>query len=75
MKTLTKAVRRAGGRTLISDQRGLSTVEYVIILVLIAVLCIGVWKAFGSTIQGKIGGSRDRINDLSTEDQPPPETL
>ena len=37
-----------------SDERGLSTVEYVIILVLIAAAAIGLWKTFGETVQGKL---------------------
>ena len=37
-----------------NDERGLSTVEYVIILVLIAVTGIAVWSSFGKTVQTKI---------------------
>ncbi|MDX2051708.1 MAG: hypothetical protein SFV15_04900 [Polyangiaceae bacterium] len=37
------------------DERGLSTVEYVIILVLVAVAAIGTWKAFGETVTRKVG--------------------
>jgi Flp pilus assembly pilin Flp len=38
-------------RKLWSDARGLSTVEYVIVLVLIAAVAIGAWKAFGKQVQ------------------------
>jgi Flp pilus assembly pilin Flp len=34
------------------DQRGLSTVEYVIILVLIAAVCVATWTAFGKKLKG-----------------------
>ncbi len=40
--------------TLQMDERGLSTVEYVIVLVLIAVTGIAVWKGFGQTVRAKI---------------------
>jgi Flp pilus assembly pilin Flp len=33
------------------DQRGLSTVEYVIILVLIAAVCVATWTAFGNKLK------------------------
>ena len=36
------------------DNRGLSTVEYVIILVLIAAAAVGSWSLFGQTVQGKL---------------------
>jgi len=44
------------------DGRGLSTVEYVIILVLIAVSAIGIWKTFGETIVTKLKDSNTKIN-------------
>ena len=49
---------------LLRDQRGLSTVEYVIILVLVAVFAIGAWKAFGSAIYGKVKDSNREVRDL-----------
>lgn len=46
---------RAGGhsleRVLRDDTWGLSTVEYIIILCLIAVVCFATWKLFGDTIE------------------------
>ncbi|HVY28777.1 MAG TPA: Flp family type IVb pilin [Polyangiaceae bacterium] len=49
-----------GGTSLVRDERGLSTVEYVIILVLIAAAAIGLWVSFG----GKI---KDKLTDVNTE--------
>jgi Flp pilus assembly pilin Flp len=48
---------------LVTDDRGLSTVEYVIILVLIAAAAVGTWSTFGSTIKGKIGDANGKIAD------------
>ena len=39
------------------DQRGLSTVEYVIILAIVAVGGIGLWKEFAKVLKDKLGGS------------------
>ncbi|HEX2675983.1 MAG TPA: hypothetical protein VHM19_05070 [Polyangiales bacterium] len=41
------------------DQRGLSTVEYVILLCLIAAMSVGLWNTFGNTVH-------DRLSDANT---------
>lgn len=39
------------------DQRGLSTVEYVLVFVLVVVAAIGTWKTFSGVIQAKVAAS------------------
>jgi Flp pilus assembly pilin Flp len=39
------------------DDRGLSTVEYVIILVLIAAAAVGTWSLLGESLRGKLKSS------------------
>jgi len=57
------------------DERGLSTVEYVILLVLMAVAGISLWSTLGGTIVKKISGSNERIEkDLSTDANMPGQT-
>jgi Flp pilus assembly pilin Flp len=51
--------------TLSEDERGLTTVEYVILLVLIAVGAIGSWRTFGGSINAKISDSTKQIDTLS----------
>ena len=70
MNKLFQSVRRMQGRslTLLRDTRGLSTVEYVIILVLVAVLAIGTWRTFGSTVKAKITESNTAVEGLSASD-------
>lgn len=46
---------------LVSDQRGLSTIEYVIILVLVAAIAIGTWSAFGHSVKCALGIANDTI--------------
>jgi Flp pilus assembly pilin Flp len=53
-----------GNRGLARDQRGLSTVEYIIILVLIAVAGIGLWRAFGETVSDKISNATGEVGGL-----------
>lgn len=68
MHTLIHKVRRfARNSSLVRDERGLSTVEYVIILVLIAVVAIGVWQAFGSAIMAQVSGATQDINGLGSD--------
>jgi len=56
--------RKPRALALSRDERGLTTVEYVIILVLLALGSIGVWRAFGSSLGGKIDESGNRIRDM-----------
>jgi Flp pilus assembly pilin Flp len=51
--------------TFAGDERGLSTVEYVIILVLIAAAAIGTWQTFGDTIKQKLSDSNAAIRDMN----------
>ena len=41
-------------KTLAHDTHGLSTVEYVIVLVLIAAVAMGTWQQFGGMVKGKL---------------------
>ncbi len=51
-------------RSLLADTRGLSTVEYVIILCLIAVVGFGIWQKFGNTVKMKTRGAESVVNGL-----------
>lgn len=50
--------------SLLEDPRGLSTVEYIIILVLIAVIAIVAWKQFGESVEYHVRDSTTQINNL-----------
>lgn len=41
-------------RDLARDERGLSTVEYVVLLVLIVAMAVAAWQSFGSNVNGKL---------------------
>lgn len=60
----------AGKTSLTKDERGLSTVEYVIILVLIASAAVGTWRSLGTTVKGKIADSDTNIQSISSADVP-----
>ena len=48
------------------DERGLSTVEYVIILVLIAAVCVATWSAFGKKVKDWLGKGESTIDNQVT---------
>jgi len=51
-------------RTLARDQRGLTTVEYIIVLGLIAVVGIAAWQRFGETLVGEVEAADGYIADV-----------
>ncbi len=66
---LSPDLRSALGRTsrrLLRDQRGLSTVEYIIILAFIAVSGITLWQTFGNKILGKLDESNSAVDGVQT---------
>lgn len=69
MKTLNVTKNRRV-RDLLADTRGLSTVEYIIILCLIAVVCFAIWKQFGETVKTKVQGANGLVGQLPTTSAP-----
>lgn len=55
---------------LLTDEAGLTTVEYIIILCLIAVVGFAIWKKFGETVKSKVGGADSIVGTLPTESAP-----
>jgi Flp pilus assembly pilin Flp len=51
-------------RGLLGDRRGLSTVEYVLVLVLIASIALATWRLFGQRVVDRLSGVSDQIADL-----------
>lgn len=49
---------------LVADKRGLTTVEYIIVLGLIAVVGIAAWQQFGETLTGEIQAADGYISDV-----------
>jgi Flp pilus assembly pilin Flp len=49
---------------LVTDERGLSTVEYIIVLCLIVVVGIGVWQLFGTAVTGRVTNATNQINTI-----------
>ena len=60
LKRALSVVKKGG---CLGDERGLSTVEYVIILVLVAAASVGLWVNFGGTLKKKLGAANDEISD------------
>ena len=51
-------------RNLVADKHGLTTVEYIIVLGLIAVVGIAAWQQFGETLTGEIQAAEGYISDV-----------
>jgi Flp pilus assembly pilin Flp len=51
-------------RTLMRDEHGLTTVEYIIVLGLIAVVGIAAWQQFGETLIGEVEAADGYIADV-----------
>jgi Flp pilus assembly pilin Flp len=64
MKANTQKKRNNRKTRLIADSRGLSTVEYVIILALIAIAAIGAWTNFGDAVIAKVQAEQAAIDGL-----------
>ena len=60
-------VDKIRSHALVKNTRGLSTVEYVIILCLLAILAIGTWDKFGGAIREKLDNATDEIEQLGSE--------
>lgn len=52
----------------LENEEGLSTVEYVVLLVLVVVLAVGAWQELSDHLVGHLGEANDK---LETLDQTP----
>ena len=48
-----------------SDEEGLTTVEYALLLALLVVAALATWTTFGTTIRNKVAASGTAINSMS----------
>jgi Flp pilus assembly pilin Flp len=69
MTTATPSRHSHPSLSLWRDSRGLSTVEYVIILVLIAAAAVGTWSILGQTVRGKVKASIGEMRGMTTRQQ------
>lgn len=49
--------------SLISDERGMSTIEYVVLLVCVCAGCLGLWAAFGEDVYEKLDNATGTFED------------
>jgi Flp pilus assembly pilin Flp len=63
-KINTNIVKTNNVNSLVRDEEGLSTVEYVIILFLIAIIGIVAWRNFGSSVKGKVENATTEVQGL-----------
>lgn len=56
-------MKLANIRKLARDQKGLSTVEYTVLLVLIVAVSVGLWNTFGNDLADKLEDSTGQIGE------------
>jgi Flp pilus assembly pilin Flp len=61
---------RASWSRLARDVRGLSTVEYTVLLVLIVTAAVGIWKRFGTALTTQLEKSTTEFEGLSGDTPP-----
>ena len=61
----TNTIEKTQKQSLLKHDKGLSTVEYIIILVLIAVAGIGLWRTFGGTLSTKITNATTEVGGIN----------
>ncbi len=54
-----------GAKRLWSDDRGLSTVEYIVLLAVIVVGAIGIWKSIGGNLITSLENAEAELGDLN----------
>ena len=52
-------------KSILSDEDGLTTVEYALLLALLVVAALATWTTFGGTIRAKVASSGAAINGIS----------
>lgn len=63
----TKLGRKVPGsaKLLWKDERGLSTVEYIVLLAVIVVGAIGIWKSIGGSLMESLHDADEQLGDLA----------
>lgn len=49
---------------LLQDERGLSTVEYIILMVIIVVGCVGIWNSIGEKVVADLTSADEAIQEI-----------
>ena len=48
-----------------TDEEGLTTVEYALLLALLVVAALATWTTFGATVRNKVASAGNNINGVS----------
>ncbi len=67
--SISSRTRSSTARRILGDERGLSTVEYTILLVLIAVGGISLWTNFGDALSDHIVDAESQVKEMKASDQ------
>jgi len=56
--------KRENNKELLKDQKGLSTIEYIILLVVIVVAGISLWQELGGLVTDRLGNAKTAVGTL-----------
>ena len=59
--------RKEKSQSILEDKRGLTSVEYVIILALIAIAAITAWSRFGVALTGRVSNYTNSISTIDSQ--------
>jgi Flp pilus assembly pilin Flp len=59
MTFITKNTKSS--RNLLRDERGLSTIEYVILMAIVVIGAVGVWNEIGEHFKGQLGSAKENV--------------
>lgn len=62
--SMQNTAKRTSFRELLHDVRGATTVEYVIVLVLVGASAIGAWNTFGGRVRDKLKDAEIEMNGM-----------
>lgn len=64
---LSSSPRSSLARRFLRDERGLSSIEYVILMVMVVVGAVGVWKQIGSEFKTGLGSAHEDMVQINEE--------
>lgn len=60
--------KKQAHQTLLRDTRGLSTVEYVILMAIVVIGAVGTWNKIGTKVKEKLTESHDTIKTMGEKE-------
>jgi len=66
MAFITKNTKSS--KSLLRDERGLSTIEYVILMAIVVIGAVSTWNKLGTSFKGKLADSHKSVTTIGNEE-------